>query len=194
MSEGPRRTKGVHTGPRSRRVVESVQAATMRELVRVGYARMTVGSVAAEAGVARTTIYRRWPTKADLVASLLEPQFARFDAAAPAGTLAEELTRLIRVIAVNLMSPEGQAIVLVLNSPLPELKALVAQSRERAMALFVRAFHDAEGRGELPHGVDVEMLVHLAFVGGVQWVTLRERAPTDEECARLVRAVLASVP
>jgi AcrR family transcriptional regulator len=40
---------------------------TFRQLVDVGYAGLSIESVAAEAGVAKTTVYRRHPTKKDLV-------------------------------------------------------------------------------------------------------------------------------
>src|SRR6266850_60153 len=39
-------------------------------LRREGYARLTMERVAAESGVAKTTLYRRWPTKAALCMEL----------------------------------------------------------------------------------------------------------------------------
>jgi AcrR family transcriptional regulator len=49
--------------------------AVARELLRErGFAELNVDEVAARAGVAKTTVYRRWPTKASLVAALLEPE------------------------------------------------------------------------------------------------------------------------
>jgi len=47
-------------------------AATFRQLVEVGYAGLSIESVASEAGVAKTTIYRRHPTKKELVVAALE--------------------------------------------------------------------------------------------------------------------------
>lgn len=41
--------------------------AALAVLAESGYERMTIDIVAARAGAARATVYRRWPTKADLV-------------------------------------------------------------------------------------------------------------------------------
>src|SRR5256885_5219091 len=64
-------TKGVRTGGRSGRVREAILAAVIDELTRAGYAALTVETVAARAGVNRTTIYRRWPTLDDLLVDAL---------------------------------------------------------------------------------------------------------------------------
>src|SRR5262249_24075462 len=48
------------------RVVEKVLEATLEELSDKGYGALSIEDVAARAGVAKTTIYRRWPAKADL--------------------------------------------------------------------------------------------------------------------------------
>lgn len=52
------------------RNVEILDAA-LRVLSEVGYDAMTVDQVAARAGAARATVYRRWPTKADLAVDAL---------------------------------------------------------------------------------------------------------------------------
>jgi AcrR family transcriptional regulator len=57
--------------PRSEDVDRRILAATFHQLVAVGYGALSIEAVAAEAGVAKTTIYRRHPTKADLVVSAL---------------------------------------------------------------------------------------------------------------------------
>lgn len=53
--------------PRDARASEAIRLAALDQLTREGYARMTMESVAAEAGVARATVYRRYRDKADLV-------------------------------------------------------------------------------------------------------------------------------
>jgi AcrR family transcriptional regulator len=57
--------------PRDARVDERILASTFRQLVDVGYAGLSIEAVASDAGVAKTTIYRRYPTKRDLVVAAL---------------------------------------------------------------------------------------------------------------------------
>jgi len=52
--------------PRSAAADAAIQAAVVELLDEAGYAGLTFEAVAARAGVAKTTVYRRWPTKQDL--------------------------------------------------------------------------------------------------------------------------------
>ena len=58
---------GARTGGRSARVVKEVLAAALTTFAEQGYARLSIESVALRAGVNKTTVYRRWPTKAELL-------------------------------------------------------------------------------------------------------------------------------
>src|SRR5688572_4635348 len=66
-----RRTRGV-LGGRSDRVVQQVLVATVAELAESGYRAFRMDAVSAAAGVNKTTIYRRWASKALLVAGAVE--------------------------------------------------------------------------------------------------------------------------
>src|ERR1700737_3283793 len=66
------------SAPRRRGRPRSIDAdrrlldATRVEVAEAGYDRLTIDAVARRAGVARTTLYRRWPTKLDLVLHMLD--------------------------------------------------------------------------------------------------------------------------
>jgi AcrR family transcriptional regulator len=64
-------TSAVRGRPRNSDVDRRILAATFRQLVDVGYGALTIEAVAAEAGVAKTTIYRRHPSKAGLAVAAL---------------------------------------------------------------------------------------------------------------------------
>lgn len=53
----------------------TVFAATLSTVQELGYARATVDRIAAAAGVAKTTIYRRWPSKGALITDCLVDAF-----------------------------------------------------------------------------------------------------------------------
>jgi len=78
-SKGPADTTGSRAGgrPRDPALDEAIILATRARLVRDGYSRMTLGDIAADAGVSRPTLYRRWDTKLDLVADALDYGFRK---------------------------------------------------------------------------------------------------------------------
>ncbi len=68
---GPRPSKRVRGRPRDQRASSAITGAALRQLGEVGYARVSMESVASEAGVARATIYRRYRDKADLITAAI---------------------------------------------------------------------------------------------------------------------------
>lgn len=69
--------------PRDKRASLAIAAAARRQLAEVGYANMSMESVAAEACVSRATIYRRYNDKADLVTSAVAGEVSTSDALSP---------------------------------------------------------------------------------------------------------------
>ncbi|MCU1644970.1 MAG: TetR family transcriptional regulator [Nocardia sp.] len=57
--------------PRQAYVEAAVLNAARARLARDGYARTTIGAIAADAGVTRPTVYRRWASKADLITAAI---------------------------------------------------------------------------------------------------------------------------
>lgn len=63
--------------PRDPALDEAIILATRVRLVQDGYSRMTIGDVAADAGVSRPTLYRRWNNKFELVIDALDYGFRK---------------------------------------------------------------------------------------------------------------------
>jgi AcrR family transcriptional regulator len=80
-----------------------VFAATLRTVGELGYARATVDRIATAAGVAKTTVYRRWPSKGELIVDCLLDAFGPVPpaAASRAGIMASA----IRWIAAKIGEP-----------------------------------------------------------------------------------------
>src|SRR5688500_2141948 len=87
--------------PRDAGVEARVLEAAMAEMRARGYDAMSVDRVAERAGVAKTTIYRRWPSKAELVIALV----AGLRGAVPfepSGDPRHDLTELVAGLAATL--------------------------------------------------------------------------------------------
>src|SRR5260221_11021043 len=64
----PKETNGnAHTRLRSSEIQRRVLDAAFESVLRIGFRAVTVESVSAETGIAKTSIYRRWPNKAAML-------------------------------------------------------------------------------------------------------------------------------
>ena len=70
-------------------------------LAEEGYGGFTVDGVAARSGVAKTTIYRHWPTRGDLLAATMAC-FNECPATPDTGSLRTDVEHLLKELAVEL--------------------------------------------------------------------------------------------
>src|SRR5918995_6372874 len=75
-----------------------IRAAILRLLAEVGYGALTMDAVAAEAGVGKATIYRRWRTKQDLVVDTISELNAATVTPPDAGSLEGDLREVLYAI------------------------------------------------------------------------------------------------
>jgi AcrR family transcriptional regulator len=80
--------------PRSAGTDRAILDAVRALLVEHGYSGLTIEGVAARSGVAKSTVYRRWTTKADLVVDAVVDTLAPLFEA-PADSAPEELLRTL---------------------------------------------------------------------------------------------------
>jgi len=127
----------------------------------------------------------------DVVICVYVDGVERFDHDPDTGSVGGDLLALMLMIGQTAALPEGQAVHRAVGSTSEELKELVEAVNDRALGAFRRALVRARARGEVGPTDDTEVIAHLAFFGVVLWGETRERAPTEEECRRLLRVVLA---
>jgi AcrR family transcriptional regulator len=160
--EAPARGRG---RPRSERADQAILAATLRMVATHGVGGTTIEGVAAEAGVGKTTIYRRWESKTDLIVaavSQLAPPAAQFP---DTGSLWSDMKLLAdlqreglagtgllavapRVLAESMNDPELHQGFL--ENVIEPLRALIRSLIERGIE-----------RGELRADLDVEPLADI---------------------------------
>ncbi len=155
-------------GGRSQRVVEQVLVATVAELAESGYRAFRMDAVSASAGVNKTTIYRRWPRKAVLVAAALEwmRQFVHDVPLPDTGALERDLADAFRRRVTFRGRVEGQAWArLLAEKHDPEVGALIGGAVEERSAAWYAMVTRAVARGELPEGTNPRLL--LSMLGAV---------------------------
>ncbi|MFV8817945.1 TetR/AcrR family transcriptional regulator [Haliea sp. E17] len=156
---GDRRTSGVQQTGRAAKVVASVLKATGEELNRVGYANLKVEEVAERAGVNKTTIYRRWPTKAILVSDTLDSHFQVERPLPDTGSLRGDfLAYLTNMVTLSKTSMWRGILTALSGRSDPEVEAvahkLYLREREYRTSLVARAVE----RGEFPRSVNAELV------------------------------------
>ncbi|WP_225724794.1 MULTISPECIES: TetR/AcrR family transcriptional regulator [unclassified Nocardia] len=142
-------------------VTAAITEAAFAELAEVGYGRLSMEAVARRAGVSKPTLYRRWPTKEQLVIALIT-QVAVAAADTPdTGTLRGDLLAFLEITLRGVSHPLAARIMpdllaeSIRNPALREaLQIGIGQSRRAKVAEMLRR---AIARGELPAGLDIEL-------------------------------------
>jgi AcrR family transcriptional regulator len=186
-----RRNPVPRTGGRSARVVEHALRATLAELDRVGYAALRVEEVAARSGVNKTTLYRRWPTKADLVAAAVR-SFKAPAEIADSGDLARDLARAFCASLARAATPEGRGLLRMIQVERdhPEVAALVQRLREASAEGRRARLRAAVAHGELPRGADIELLQELLASAVFGPLGRRGERVSDDYVRRVVALIL----
>ena len=146
---------------------QGILAATRELLAEGGVHHLTVEGVAARAGVAKTTIYRRWRSKDELALAVLLNMVEEIVEVPDLGDVRAELVGFVdaavRILGTTLMGRVMQGLVSDLATD-PELGR---SFRERVVSYRVselrRVIERAIERGELRPDVDVELVHELLF-------------------------------
>jgi AcrR family transcriptional regulator len=181
------------TGGRSARVVSEVLSATLELFAEHGYAGLSVEAVAVRANVNKTTIYRRWPTKADLLGAALFSLRDEEPEAPNTGSLREDLCIVLRSFVARIETPRHRAIMhaFLLGATDPDILAIVRRMRAERPTIKHVIFERAVKRGELPKGSDLE-LIASALLGPVHTRASWKREPVDDAFIRgLVNLVVS---
>lgn len=124
--------------PRREGADDEILAVTLAMLRESGYGALTVDTVAELSGVAKTTLYRRWPSKSALVAAAIEPLAAQSDANDVEGILRETVA-LLRLFS-DADAEAIEVIAAILRTRHERLRALAGDAKANALlgGLLVR--------------------------------------------------------
>jgi AcrR family transcriptional regulator len=139
--------------PRSVQADAAIMDATRAALVEVGWSKLTMGHVAARAGVAKTTLYRRWANKGELVVHAVAALFDELELP-DRGSLRADIEGVVLSFAKLLQRPETNASLMAVVAESTHDPVLRGHVREaivdRQKRLVLQGRERAQSRGELP--------------------------------------------
>lgn len=164
-------------GGRSARVRAAVLEAVAAVIAGNGIGGLTIEAVAQRAGVARTTVYRRWPTRSALIADLLTSRAGVEIPAPDTGTLEGDLTGLATAAAATLRGPNLAILRAAVSTSGADDDVAAAfrtywAERTRIVAVIIER---AVQRGEAPVGTDPGLVLHAA--AGPLWLAALSDGP-----------------
>jgi AcrR family transcriptional regulator len=199
-----RRTGRPRTGrPRSAAADRAILAATRSALAELGWGGLTLGDVAARAGVAKTTLYRRWPGKNELVVDAIAALFEEQLDLPDLGSLQADIKGAVLCFAALLDRPETRTALMAVVAEAAHDDALRTRIREaivdRQKHLVLLGRRRAQQRGEIPRGAVAadrsrDDLVFDVVAGSVVHRLMVSSEPVDEEWAgRLAHLLVAGL-
>jgi AcrR family transcriptional regulator len=171
-----------------------ILGATRAILAESGMRALTVEAVAARAGVAKTTIYRRYRSRHDLALAVLVDMIRTVTTVPDLGDTRRELVQLVRgtliVLGETLMGRVMQGLVTELASDPYLSRAFRDQVVTLRRGEVARVLERGVGRGDLRADADVA-LVHELLLGPVYYRLLLSGEPLEPVFAdRVVDALL----
>ena len=151
---------------RSEAADQAILAATLEVLAEMGYAGLTMSAVISSAGVSSATLYRRWPTKQELVAAALASMHAEI-VDIDTGTFEGDIAEMVEAIAdaMSLRREELSEDLVIELRRSPEFRAAITEKfitpRRRVMGAIVNR---AIARGDV--GAELDQGDAMAFVSG----------------------------
>ncbi|MFI0775214.1 TetR/AcrR family transcriptional regulator [Streptomyces sp. NPDC021212] len=180
--------------PRSVEADRAILGATRAALVELGWGKLTLGDVAARAGVAKTTLYRRWAGKNELVVDAVAAVFDEHLRSADCGSLRADIENVVVRFAELLELPETKTALMAVLAEATHDEALGARVRsaivDRQKRLVLIGRERAQLRGELPREEDPGAaarnadLIFDVIAGSVVHRLLVSAEPVDTEWAQ----------
>lgn len=179
--------------PRGSQFVRKVHDAVIGQLAAAGFERLSIPEVAERAGVNKTSIYRRWPTKTALVRAALEASMGSAGSVSSTGDLRTDLVHAARLAAQFVQSPIGTGALrmLLAEGANPDVREVAASMLRRQETEGPRALFDlAIARGELPPDTDVQLVLSTVAAALMHRAFIEQRPLTDAFIESLVELVL----
>jgi AcrR family transcriptional regulator len=173
-------------------VEEAVFEAALGLLATRDYRHISMETLAERAGVSRTTIYRRWPSKAAVVAAAVSSLYLHRVEVPDTGSLSEDLVALVSESYRVMADGDGRVLEQLVrqSGQNPELVEVVRSILYARRRMSATTLNRAIARGEMTPDVDQDLLLDL-LLGPLWFRLLVSGAPiTPDEAQTVVELVL----
>jgi AcrR family transcriptional regulator len=150
--------------PRNASCNVAIEKAAIELLREVGYERLSIEGVAHRAQVSKSTIYRRWKSKAELIADAVHHyafcKMPTFDTGSLRGDLIEVIREKVRIM----QSADGQLFAGLMaasrtDNDLADL--MMSSMSEGASSVHLEIFDRAKVRGEISATSNIETILEI---------------------------------
>jgi AcrR family transcriptional regulator len=167
--------------PRDARIDDAVLRATVELLEEIGYTRLTIPLVAARAGATPPAVYRRFPTKIELVYQAVFPTLPSAESAL-AGDLKSGVGALIRASIDLFTRPAVHTAISGLMAEMPSEPGLsgrlLGRFQDDTYVLLQEFLDTAAAEGRAAGGVDARLF--LDMIGGTVMMSLANERNLDD--------------
>jgi AcrR family transcriptional regulator len=164
----------------------AILAAASELTAEVGYAGLTIEGIAARSGAGKTTIYRWWPSKADVLLDALATKADLYVPVSDEGSYTADLSAFLTASFALGRNPQVAEVLCALMAEAqinPEFgkrfRASFLQNRRDALGVILDR---AQARGDLPPGIPPATITDIVF-GTLWYRLLATRQPLDQQLA-----------
>jgi AcrR family transcriptional regulator len=186
--------------PRVARTRATVLGAAIDLLAERGYSGFSVEGVVERSGVAKTTLYRHWPTRDDLLtAAIAKLDGTGLDGAGPlpdTGSVRQDLLDLQARRVQAARTPQWERCMPALVEAAahqPELAAMIARLTSQILVQIETLLRRGIERGELRHDLDPQ-LAASALIGPIVFRRLLlQEAPTLDRVTAVIEQLMQGI-
>ena len=172
--------------PRDQRIDRDITSAALAVLSEHGFDRFSVEEVAARASVAKTTVYRRFPTRTELIVGALQRLNDDLPPPPPPGPVRDRLVHVLTGVRHRMVSSARGRILMQVVSEGGRDPALVRLVHARVLAprraLIRSVVSDGIAAGELRPDVDIEVVIPV-LVGPILYLGMWDASGPEHDVA-----------
>lgn len=180
--------------PRVARSRAKMLDAATELLVESGPRSVTVDAVAERSGVAKSTLYRHWASRQDLLVGLFRSHQPELPELPAELGFEDALVVLVGSIENAMGDPNWRKVLpalLSMRSHMPEVAEIFDEDQAEHLLLFASVLERGVAEGRVPAGTEPALLMNL-LVGPLVLAGMTEKAPLDEVAAYVIERFLAS--